>query len=105
MPRKNQKNTGSTKATIKDYIDDMKAAPEFLWNKGKWSQCHGDNKSTSEGMHVTKTQISSSNPAEYLVCVCKDNVPVLQFSMGTGSEPTNEEVWERLKEEKQKAKK
>jgi len=105
MPRKNQKNTSSSKATVKDYIDDMKAAPEFLWNKGNWAQCHGDNKSTSDGIYTTKTMMSSSDPPQYLVCVCKDGVPILEFSMGTGSQPTNEEVWKRLKEEKKKAKK
>ncbi|KAF2488607.1 hypothetical protein BU16DRAFT_568130 [Lophium mytilinum] len=87
-----------TKRTVSDYIGDMKT-PKFYWNKGDWSQCHGDNKGTTGGNYTTETMISSTTPEKYLVRVCQLKKPIVKFEMPALDHdgiPTNEEVLKEL---------
>ena len=102
-PNKNKKKAEKpNKKTVLDYIDGVKLTPSYYWEKGDWSRCHGDNKSTTNGVYVTETQMSSTNPPEYLVHVTLNGKVLIHFSMGN-TQPTDEETWERLKEEIKKA--
>ncbi|KAJ5410417.1 uncharacterized protein N7487_004776 [Penicillium crustosum] len=86
--------------TVRDYLVNIK--PQHLsciWDKGKWTQAHGDNKASFRGAYILKSMKTSTQPPEYRILLLHEGEPVLNFTMpgspnknGSTDPPTPREV-------------
>lgn len=77
--------------------------PEYLvclWDRGTWSDAHGDGKATTLGAYTMRTMMTTTQPSEYRVKVLyMRKVALLNFAMpgisrkdGPTKPPTSKEV-------------
>lgn len=100
MPGKGTNTGRRGNYTVRDYLVNIK--PQYLsclWDKGDWSQAHGDSKASVRGTYVMKSMKTTTQPPEYRLQVLHGNKPILNFTMpgssnknGSTNPPTSQEV-------------
>lgn len=100
MPGRETNAGRGSNYTVRDYLGNIK--PQYLsclWDKGDWSQAHGDSKASIRGAYVMKSMKTTTQPPEYRLQVLHGKNPVLNFTMpgspnknGSTNTPTSQEV-------------
>ncbi|KAJ5514279.1 hypothetical protein N7463_003831 [Penicillium fimorum] len=104
MPGKGINLKRAKAATPSEYLDNMN--PKYLecfWDRGDWSEAHGDNKGTTHGAYTLMSMMTSTKIPEYLIQVVRLKKPWLSFTLpgspnkdGSTNPPTSQEVIDAL---------